>query len=728
MSADAEIVVGIRGETAGGKRVKRSLDDISRSGKTAKQGQQQLEQQFKKTDSAGRLLKNTVSALGVSFGIRQLQQVVDTYTNIQNRLKLVTDGTAQLIGVTEELFKISNETRQSFEGTAEVYARTALATKELGLSQRETLDFTKSLNQAVILSGASATESSAGLIQLSQGLASGTLRGDELRSVLEQLPAVADVISKGLGVTRGELRKMGEQGLITADQIIDAFADAREELNDKFGQTVPTIAQSFVVLKNRVIEFTGEMDEASGASSKLAGLILTTADNVKNLTVIILASASAWVVYRNAALLATGASILTAIAGNVVAFAQLAVTVRSVATGVTLLNAAFILGPGALLAGLVAVGAAAYVFRDELNATITQTIVEIIVLVDKLTVKLQELFSFGTDGLGALFAKGAAKVGLVDETALDQVIAEQARKKKDFKNLSGVSESDLRAEADAILANLAKKEETAGVISNERGERTAPTAVGKPSKETLTAQKELAKLIKQTSSEQETLLDRVADLNKLRSFADTAEEVQAIDRALEVANEQLLTASTAIPGLQDAFTSMKEHVDSFADSAGDAFGEVVTGSKSAKEALGDLLKSFASQLASDAFSSGLKGILGGILGGSGGGSGGLGSLLSGIGSSIFGGFKAEGGPVSTGRTYVVGEQGPELFSPGQSGNIIPNHDLNGGGGKAPVVINQTINVSTGVVETVRSEMIAMLPEFQRSTEGVINEASLRGIT
>lgn len=728
MTTDAEIVVGVRGETSGGKRVKRTLDDISRSGKTAQRGQRELEQQFKKTDNAGRLLKNTVSALGVSFGIRQLQQVVDTYTNIQNRLKLVTDGTAQLIGVTEELFEISNSTRQSFESTAEVYARTALATKELGLSQRETLDFTKSLNQAVVLSGASATESAAGLIQLSQGLASGTLRGDELRSVLEQLPAVADVIAKGLGVTRGELRKMGEEGRITADQVINAFADAREELNDKFGQTVPTIGQSFVVLRNEVIQFVGEMDKASGASSRLAGLILTMADNVQTLTVAILAGASAWLVYRNAALLATGASILAAVAGNVVAFAQLAVTVRSVASAVALLNAAFILGPGALLAGLAAVGAAAYVFRDELNAAITQTVVEIIVLVDKLTVKLQELFSFGTDGLGALFAKGAAKVGLVDETALDQVIAEQARKKKDFKNLSGFSESDLRAEADAILADLARKEESAGVVSNERGERTAPVAVGKPSKEVLSAQKELAKLIKQTSTEQETLTDRIKDLNELRAFAETAEEIEAIDRALAVANEQLLTASNVIPGLQDTFTSLKENVDGFADSAGDAFGEVVTGSKSAKDALSDLLKSFASQLAGDAFSSGLKSILGGVLGGAGGSSGGgFGSLLGSIGSSIFGGFRAEGGGVDTGKTYVVGEKGPELFTPGQSGFITPNHALTGGESKPPVIVNQTIQISTGVVETVRTEVIAMLPEIQKSTEAGVKDAELRGI-
>src|SRR5690606_2602352 len=98
----------------------------------------------------------------------------------------VTTGTENLTTVTSRLFDVANRTRSSFEGTANLYARVALATKELGIGQQELLTFTERVNQAIILSGASAQEAQAGLIQLSQGLASGALRGDELRSVLEQ--------------------------------------------------------------------------------------------------------------------------------------------------------------------------------------------------------------------------------------------------------------------------------------------------------------------------------------------------------------------------------------------------------------------------------------------------------------------------------------------------------------------------------------------------------------
>ena len=278
--ADENIIIGIKGEVEGGKVVARTLDDIDKAQLKAKNSNKELENQFKQTNGAAAYLGTALKGLLAAFGLRELQQIVDTYTNIQNRLKLVTNGSADLANTTKELFAIANDTRQSFAATAEVYTRVALATKELGMTQQQTLQFSKSLNQAVVLSGASAAEAQAGLIQLSQGLASGALRGDELRSVLEQLPAVADVIAKSLGVTRGELRKMGEDGKITAGVIIKAFAEAQKELDGKFAKTVPTIAQAFTILKNRVIELTGEMDKTSHASEKVAWAIIKSADVV----------------------------------------------------------------------------------------------------------------------------------------------------------------------------------------------------------------------------------------------------------------------------------------------------------------------------------------------------------------------------------------------------------------------------------------------------------------
>lgn len=217
-------------------------------------------------EKVGFVSRVTSSALGkvgiaaaAAFAAKKVIDYSDAYTNLQNRLVNVTEGSEDLANVTARLFKLSDDTRSSFTATGEFYARLATSTKELGLTQNDVFEFTESLTKAIKVSGAAAQESQAAMIQLSQGLASGTLRGDELRSVLEQLPAVADVIAKGLGVTRGKLRELGAEGKITSKQIIDAFAEQKDAIDAKFANTVPTFGDMLVRLENMFVRFAGRM-------------------------------------------------------------------------------------------------------------------------------------------------------------------------------------------------------------------------------------------------------------------------------------------------------------------------------------------------------------------------------------------------------------------------------------------------------------------------------------
>lgn len=264
--------------------------DPTRARQGTKQVERQLDRVGKSADRTRQLIARAFAFVGIAEGIRRLISLTDTYTNMQNRLRTVTVGTAQLVVVTKELFKIADATRASFAGTAELYARMGLASKELGVSQRQLLNFTKSVNQAIILSGASAREANAGLIQLSQGLASGTLRGDELRSVLEQLPVIADVIAKSMGKTRGELRRLGSEGKITADIVLNAFKEAREELEERFAKTVPTIGQSFQVVSNNVIRLIGKFNESSGVAKIFSRALLDMAANMETLMRVVAAA------------------------------------------------------------------------------------------------------------------------------------------------------------------------------------------------------------------------------------------------------------------------------------------------------------------------------------------------------------------------------------------------------------------------------------------------------
>ena len=322
-----DIIVQPAGAVAGITRIERRLGGLERRGL-----------------AVGRLLNRTLAFVGVAAGIREIARLADVFTNAQNRIRLVTTSTAQLNAVTDELFQISKKTRVSFEATSTLFARTALATKDLGLSMQETLDFTESLNQAIILSGASAQEANAGIIQLSQGLASGTLRGDELRSVLEQLPKVADVIAEQMGITRGELRLLGEAGRISATQIIDAFANASEQLDKDFASTVPTIAQGFSVLTSSFIQYISEVNEATGISEKFARLLITISENLDLIGDVI--GTVAIIIGVHFAKTAIGAAI----------------------TGVRALTVAIAANPiGALVVGIVAAVAALINFADEIT-------------------------------------------------------------------------------------------------------------------------------------------------------------------------------------------------------------------------------------------------------------------------------------------------------------------------------------------------------------------------
>ena len=179
--------------------------------------------QTKKTGESMRALRSVAGGLLAALSIRELGRAADEYTNIGNRIRLVTDSTEEFNTVQAEVVALAQRTRTDLGATAELYARVARSTEDLGASQREVLTFTESVNQALQISGATAAEAGAGVIQFAQGLASGALRGDELRSVMEQMPRLASALADNLGISIGELRKLGEQGKLTSEAVFDAI-------------------------------------------------------------------------------------------------------------------------------------------------------------------------------------------------------------------------------------------------------------------------------------------------------------------------------------------------------------------------------------------------------------------------------------------------------------------------------------------------------------------------
>ncbi len=250
-------------------------------------GAKEVDRRIRNIGSSAKDTGNAVSKLnnllrGVIAGgiVEKLRQYADTYTNLQNRLKLVTTNTAQLTVVQQKLFDISQRTRSSLPANVELFTRLAFATKELGVSQGELLGLTERINKAIVISGANTQEAQNALIQFSQGLSSGALQGEELRSVLEQLPRVADVIAKQLGVlnpnvdiTRAALKKLGSEGKITAEVVLAAFKNFGGTLDEEFSRTSATIGQSLLQLNNAFLKSFGELDAKIGISSGIVAAI-----------------------------------------------------------------------------------------------------------------------------------------------------------------------------------------------------------------------------------------------------------------------------------------------------------------------------------------------------------------------------------------------------------------------------------------------------------------------
>jgi tape measure domain-containing protein len=226
---------------------------------------------------AGILGSQTAQLLG-SVG-----QTADAFNNLRARMQLVTGEGAPLQQAMQGVETIALSTGQSLENTGTLFSRILTAGRELGLAQEDALQLTQTINQAVAVSGASAASSSAALAQFIQGLQSGVLRGEEFNSVVEQTPRIAQALADGLGVTRGELRGLANDGKLTSQALLQALQSQRATLEREFGQLPLTIGRAVENLQTKWTAFVGSLDGATGASRTVAAGINGIAESLDEL-------------------------------------------------------------------------------------------------------------------------------------------------------------------------------------------------------------------------------------------------------------------------------------------------------------------------------------------------------------------------------------------------------------------------------------------------------------
>ncbi len=268
MAAKRELLL-IEIREDGARVVKRNIADVGKVGDAT-------------TDKMGKL-KTVLAGLISAKVLRDVVLLADSYANMLNRLRVVTEGTWELHKAMSMVYDMSRQTRTALEANIDMYARIALNTKQMGLNMKDVVRFATQLNHAIILSGVTAREAQWGMIQFSQGLAAGALRGDELRAVMEQLPVVTETLTRFLGIGRGALRKWAFEGRVTTRVIIDAFNEAEKSLAERFGRRIPTVDQALTVLRNSITKFIGDLDQAMQGTGRLAQALLWAADNMDTL-------------------------------------------------------------------------------------------------------------------------------------------------------------------------------------------------------------------------------------------------------------------------------------------------------------------------------------------------------------------------------------------------------------------------------------------------------------
>lgn len=296
-------------------------DQVARGGRRGAEGLRETVKEAAQAQlSIKSVVQNAAQLAGIAIGanlVRGAIQLADGYTNLSSRLRNVAEDESALARVREAAFRIAQDTRQELIATGDLYTSLTRSTEALGLAESQRLRITETINKSFVISGASAEAASNAITQLSQGLASGALRGDEFNSVAEQAPILMDLLARSLGRTRGELREIAAQGAITAEVLATALLQGSAEVDRQFANMALTVSASITQLSNALQLWVGSSSEGIGASALLAESISLVARNLDPLANIVVSLALAWSAKYVVGLVAAKAASVAKLQANV---------------------------------------------------------------------------------------------------------------------------------------------------------------------------------------------------------------------------------------------------------------------------------------------------------------------------------------------------------------------------------------------------------------------------
>ena len=678
------------------------------------------------------------------LGIRELVQTANTFQQLQNSLRVVTDSTEELTAANTRLFEIATATRTPIEATIQLFSRASIAAEELGASQEDLFRLTEITGQALAVQGGAASEASGALRQLSQSFSSGIVRAEEFNSILEGAFPLAQAAARGFGETGlsvGKLRNLVVEGKVSSEEFFRAILKGGEGLAEQFEQTIPTVSQAITNLNTGFIGFIGQLDNAGGFTMTLASGILDLASGLSDLGDALTGNLDP--------LDETSAGMNTFAVSLIAAGAALGVLFDLLRVGKDFF-VAFGEGLGGVAAGIGALAQGEFaeagrIFNDttafdRAKLSTTDFFENFSTSIDRASIKISEVLlpAFRQTREEAEALGDVKPIEIVPENAAEDIL-EAGDAVNEFITALENQEielqltRDLGDEAGEAILRFREDLALAGAEAEIFGELLPTPEVEELreafrtfSEEAIEGQRALREEIEaaelaETFQEQiealeEEILLLTADnellaLNaELRALAAgaTVEQAEKIRELTQVLLDEKDALDDALPTLQDFFDDVK-----------DTSQRTLSGilANPMQEGLDEIPFRFAQllqQLAAEALAAELFDILGGLFGGKGGGG------LAGFVSGLFGGGAQAGGTISSGGPTLVGERGPELFTPASSGTITPNIAIDQAA-QAPPTVN-VINVSDPAdipsgIETPEGEQ-AIINVIQRNPEAV----------
>lgn len=670
-------------------------------------------------------LKTALGGLAAAFSVNSIIKFSDSITSLRNRLSTITPVTADVEKQFKAIAAIAISARTPLEQTGDLYFRIARAADDLGISQKEAASITESVAKAISSSGMSAQEAAGPLLQLGQALQSGRFQGDELRSILEGLPVVSQALANQLGVTVGELRKLGSEGKITGDVFVKAMRNSKDAIDEAFGRTSPTISQAFQSLRSSASLAFSEFEKGSGVGKSTAASIELIGYAIfrmsKNIDQIIGPLTTFLKIVGSLLAFTAVGKVLGALGSTIAAVIRGLSSVGSVGStlsqrlwiayssvkqlgkGISVLGplSLFVLKPiGKLIQTISSMGAAVATWLgidkiietfNELKDPTSQAQNDLKAYREELK-KFQEDLSTTPGAGNALIAQQKELAKAIQEVEIslqrsgrayyDQVKATEDELKLQLslngatKQQEELAQALFRAETDYLRERRRLQDELTDAEKSKKEEERATVDFIKKQLENLdSAYKSHTKNIKDLLKQQN------AESRKFSTGWSQAFN-EYVDNATNAADQAKRVFQTFTQGMEDLL-----------------FNFFKTGKMGWKDftqsIIDELLRSQIKQLIAKTFS-GL-----GSIGSSGGGKGGL------LGGSIIPGFLASGGPAFPNKPYIVGERGPELFVPNTAGKVVPNDQMNS---SAVGGANVTYNINAVDAMSFK-QMLARDPSF-----------------